>query len=77
MMKLTDSEKNKIEKEEDLLPEGSTLAMSDSRIIVWELSRPLLEDKDVVSFSPGLTAAVGCNTAVYPLGNVEQAKATM
>ena len=34
-------------------------------------------NKRVITFSPVLTAAIGCNTAIYHLGAVEQAKAAL
>ena len=47
--------------------------VKDRRWIFWELHRPTDEDKDVVSWSPLLTAVTRSNTAVYLLGSLIQA----
>jgi hypothetical protein len=48
----------------------------DTRHLVWELYRPLPEDGDVVAFNRALTSALGCNTAVYILGSLQQSQST-
>lgn len=57
--------------------EDDVLPRRDSRVILWELHRPLEADGRVVTFNKTLTAALGCNTALYQLGSAQQANATL
>jgi hypothetical protein len=49
----------------------------DKRVLAWELHRPLESDKVIVSFCAPMLAALGCNTALYMLGNTMQATAIL
>jgi ATP-dependent DNA helicase PIF1 len=48
--------------------------LPDSRLINWELKRPLSDDRWIVSHLPLLCNVVGCNTHANHLGSLEQAK---
>ena len=46
----------------------------DNRVIKWELARPTMRDRDVVSHPPVLACALGCNVQASHLGAKEDAK---
>jgi hypothetical protein len=58
----------------DVVQKGP-LRVPDPRVLLWELTRPLDLDGFIVAFSHAMIAAIGCNTALYTLGNSVQAKA--
>jgi hypothetical protein len=63
-----------IEDLKDLKTRFAALPLADAQDI---LSRIATRNGMVVEFSPALSGCLGCNTAIYILGAVEQAKAAM
>jgi hypothetical protein len=53
------------------------LPTPDSRVLSWDIHRPTIQDTNVVTFNRALTAALGCNTALYALGNAMQCKQSL
>ena len=52
----------------------SIFGRMEDRLLLWILQRPNEEDQRIVDFSPLLTAALRCNTAIYLTGAIEQSK---